>query len=158
MLIRPATPEDAKAIKEIHVKTYQSCYRGYLPDNELDSMVADNDHIQRTAAYIQKTESWVVEEDNWVVGFAYITYPEPNTFEINALYIHPNFQRKGIGSALVSKLCLEKKKFGFNRLVVWTLKGGPSIGFYKKIGFTQNKGEEKIWKYDLPIIQFEKAL
>lgn len=158
MKIRLATSKDAQSVKEVQVETYQSCYRGYLPDDELDAMVADEDHIQRTAAYIQKTECWVVEEDNRVIGFAYITYPETDTFEINALYIHPNFQRKGIGSAWVSKLCTEKKENGFTKLVVWTLKDGPSIGFYQKIGLTQLAGAEKMWKYNLPIIQFEKGL
>ncbi len=158
MKIRRAIPEDAPFVKKVQVETYQSCYRGYLPDEALDAMVVDEEHIQRTAAYIQKTEGWVAEVDHQVVGFAYITYPEPDTFEINALYIHPESQLKGIGSTWVSKLCAEKKEQGFKKLVVWTLKDGPAIGFYQKVGLTQIAGEKKMWKFNLPIIRFEKEL
>ena len=159
MIIRRATPEDAPFVKKVQVETYQSCYRGYLPDDALDALVVNEDYIQRTAAYIQKTECWVAQTDNQIIGFSYITYPEPDTFEINALYIHPDFQLKGIGSMWVSELCAEKKEKGFQKLVVWTLKNGPSIGFYQKMGLTQIAEEEKIWKpYNLPIIRFEKKL
>lgn len=159
MEIRRAKPEDAESVKKIHIAAYQTSYRGYLPDNELDSMVADKERIQRTAAYIQTVECHVVQDDNnKIVGFAYVIYPAADIFEIQALYIHPHYQRKGFGSALVSKLCAEKKAQGYNKFIVWTLKEGPSIGFYKKMGLRQVFGQEKSWKYNLRLIQFEKEL
>lgn len=158
MKIRRAVPEDAQVIKTIHVTTYQTSYRGYLPDDELDQMMPDEEHIQRTKAYIQKVECWVAEENDQVIGFAYVVYPEPDAFEIQALYVHPHFQHKGGGSLLVSTLCSDKKEKGFHKLIVWTLKNGPSIGFYQKMGLSPVIGQEKMWKYNLPIIRFEKEL
>lgn len=158
MKIRQALPNDAKSIKEIHVAAYQTSYRGYLPDDELNTMAVTEERIQRTAEYLKKVEGWVVEDNGKIIGFAYVAYPEPEAFEINLLYVHPDYYRKKAGSTLLSFLCQEKKKQEYKRLIVWTLKNGPSIGFYKKMGLNQIAGEEKMWKFNLPIIRFEKAL
>ncbi len=159
MKIRRATPDDARAIKEVHVSAYKVSYRGYLPDDALDAMCVDEDVVARTAAFIKTHEYWVAEKDRQVVGVALIEYPEDKTqYEILMLYVHPAYQRTGAGSALVNFLCAQKKELGYQKLVLWTLKDGPSIGFYQKMGLTQTEGKEKMWKYNQPIIQFEKDL
>lgn len=37
-LVRKATSEDAPAIAKIHVETWQSVYRGQMPDSLLDNL------------------------------------------------------------------------------------------------------------------------
>jgi len=37
-MIRPATPEDARAIAEVHVASWRYAYRGLLPDDVLDRL------------------------------------------------------------------------------------------------------------------------
>ena len=39
MRIRKAIPDDALAIKIIHNKTYQTSYRGYVPNEYLDDLI-----------------------------------------------------------------------------------------------------------------------
>ena len=39
MRIRKAIPDDALAIKTIHNKTYQTSYRGYVPNEYLDDLI-----------------------------------------------------------------------------------------------------------------------
>lgn len=155
--IHRATPDDAVAIKKIHVETYQTSYRGYIPDEYLDNIPLDNNVIERTKKYLETTECWLVVYDEKPVGFAYVTYPEEGDFEINALYVHPNYQKCGAGSALVNYLCREKKEQGYAKCIVWTMKFGPSIGFYEKMNFRKTS-EEKTWKSDIPIIKLEKIL
>ncbi|MER6578988.1 hypothetical protein [Nonomuraea sp. NPDC001023] len=38
MRIRKATPADAQAIAEIHVRSWQAAYRGLLPQDHLDGL------------------------------------------------------------------------------------------------------------------------
>ena len=97
--IRRATIDDAYDIKKIHIETYQKSYRRYLPDKYLDNMPLNNEIIERTKKYLETTECWLVVYDEKPVGFAYVTYPEEGDFEINALYVHPNYQKCGAGSA-----------------------------------------------------------
>lgn len=158
MIIRRSKPEDARAIKEIHVAAYQTSYRGYIPDNILNDMAVTEEQVQRTAEYLTRVEGWVAEDNNKILGFAYVVYPEPEVIEISLLYVHPDYHKQKVGSTLLSCICQEKKEQGYKKIIVWTLKNGPSIGFYQKMGLIQIAGEQKMWKYNLPIICFEKEL
>ena len=151
-------PKDARDLKNIHVSAYQKCYRGFLPDEYLDSLVVNDDIVERTARYIEKTECYFVEVDSKKVAFVYLDYSKENEqqFEIMAIYVHPDNQKKGVGRFLIDELTQMKKKEGFKRVIAWTIKEGPSIGFYQKMNFKQIEKEEKFWKFDIPIICFEK--
>ncbi|MBR6411992.1 MAG: GNAT family N-acetyltransferase [Alphaproteobacteria bacterium] len=158
MKIRRGTPLDAKEIKSAHYHAYQVSYRGYLPDDFLDHMPFDENVINRTENYIKEHEYYVAEIDNHVIGFVNLEYPEEKTVEIMALYIHPDFQRQGAGSALVNEVCRRKKEEGYSKLVLWTMKDGPSLGFYQKQGLMFSNTAEKYWKLNIPIIRMEKDL
>lgn len=152
--IRKAVPDDALAIKQIHNTAYKVSYRGYLPDEFLDSLTIDDDTIKRTQKYLTQTECYVAIIKNQVIGFMYVCYPEDNIFEIQALYIHPEYQKCGAGSALVQNLWKIKAN-KYPKCVVWTMKFGPSLNFYKKMGFSLTTNEKK-WKFDISIIMLEK--
>ncbi len=159
MKVRRANSTDAFAVKSAHYHAYQVNYRGYLPDDYLDNMPFDAAVVERTANYINEHEYYVAEKEGQVLGFASCEYPADGTVEIMMLYVHPDFQRQGVGSFLVNEICRLKKSAGYNKLILWTLQNGPSLGFYQKIGFLQTKGvSAKFWKLDLPIIQLEKEL
>jgi len=155
MTIRRAMPDDAYNIKKIHIETYKVSYRGYVPDEYLDNMSLDEEVIERTKEYLHRAECWLAVYDGEPVGFAYVSYPEEGAFEINALYVHPEYQKCHIGSRLVNYLCEDKKKQGLSKCVVWTMKFGPSLSFYEKMNFAPTK-EEQAWKFDIPIIKLVK--
>ncbi len=157
--IRKATPTDARDIKSVHYHAYQVCYRGYLPDDFLDNMPFDEAVIERTANHIKEVEYYVAETKNHVIGFLALEYPEEKVIEIQMLYVHPDFQKQGVGSALMREMCLLKKNKSYNKLILWTIKDGPAIGFYHKQGMKEsNIPPKKFWKLDIPIIRFEKEL
>lgn len=159
MKIRRATPNDAKEVKAAHYYAYQVSYKGYLPDDYLKNMPFDDAIIERTANHIKEHEYYVAEKDGRVVGFACLVYPEEKVVEIEALYVHPDFQKQGAGTALINEVCSLKKAEGYTKLVLWTMENGPSLGFYQKQGLKQsNNVKKKFWKFDIPIIQLEKKL
>lgn len=156
IFIRRAIPKDALAIKQIHNKAYQISYKGFLPDEFLDSLHIDDDIINRTQKYLTQAECYIATIENKIVGFLYISYPEKDIFELQALYIHPEYQKQGIGTALITNVCNLKNK-QYKKCVVWTMKYGPSLNFYKKQGFSFTSNE-KIWKFDIPIVMLEKNI
>jgi len=164
MKVRPAKPSDAPSVRSAQYYAHKISYRGYLPDDYLDSIALDNAAIECTAQKIQETEYYVAEKDKKVIGFANLCYPEEKTVEVQTFYVHPDFQRQGAGSALLNKICKIKKKAGYTKLVVWTIKNGPSLGFYHKKGFQPSSVPEKNmalykpWNFDVPIIRLEKDL
>ncbi|MDY6407642.1 MAG: GNAT family N-acetyltransferase [Pseudomonadota bacterium] len=160
MKIRPALPTDAQAIKSAHYHAYQHNYKGYLPDEFLKNMPFDKATIARTAEQIKNGEYYVALLANQVIGFAVLSYPEKQIVEIMALYVHPTFQKKGAGRALMNEICRLKKRIGYKKLVLWTIENGPSLGFYEKQGMIRSSDapNKKFWKCDIPIIRLEKDL
>lgn len=159
IFIRKTMPDDAADIHQIHVAAYKTSYRGYLPDDVLDALQIDEEKIERTKIYVTQIESYVAVYQQRVIGFAHLAFPQNDVAEIQALYVHPQFQRLGVGRALVEFVCASKKRLAFSKCEVWTLKNGPSLPFYHKLGFVQELNvQEKSWKYGLPIIKLNKNL
>ena len=157
MKIRKATIQDAKDIKSAHYHAYQVNYRGYVPDDFLDSLVFNDAAIQRMADYMKKDEFYVAEKEGHVIGFAELRHPEEDVVEIGGLYVHPDFQKMGAGSSLVKKVCQIKKAKGYKKLILWTIKDGPSVVFYTKQGLRPSKLPEKK-DGQFIAVRFEKEL
>lgn len=157
MKIRKALPSDALGIKKVHVAAYQVSYRGYLPDDYLDSKIVDQEVVEKTAKYLETAECYIAEDKQQIIAFAYMVDHENNLTEIQALYVDPLFQRKGVGTKLVEYVTNLKKKAGYTKCAVWTLKFGPSLPFYRKMGFYKTQ-QEKLWHADIPVIELSKDL
>ena len=157
MLIRQAKLEDVLAIEEVHSRAYKISYRGYLPDDFLDNLSINEDALKKVRNFLKSGEGYVIEEQGKVIAFAFVSTSQQECFEINALYVDPDFQRSGAGSLLVNYLLEKKKQVGCKSCVVWTMSDGPSVGFYEKLLFvkTQNK---KMWKFGISIIELIRLL
>ncbi len=163
MEVRLATPNDAKAVTDIRVSTYQTSYRGYLPDDFLDSLTRDKDVIQMTEEYLKDGKMYLAIDDNKPIAYAHITDKENNLFAIDALYCHPKYQKKGAGKLLVETLCQIKKKQGYTHCIISTLKDGPSVTFYEKLGFKKldtpyGKFSVPNWDFSYPTIKMQKEI
>jgi hypothetical protein len=71
--IRPASIDDADAVGEVHVRAWQSAYRGMMPDDYLDGLQAC-DHATRWREHLLSpppdVQLLVIIDDRRVVGFA----------------------------------------------------------------------------------------
>ena len=155
MIVRKATPDDAKQIKMLHTKTYKISYRNFIPDDYLDNLSATEQKIQKLKTHIQESTYFVATENEQILGFINIGCNALDTLEIYALYIDPDFQKQGIGSALINTAIKENKNS--NKCILWTMKYGPSLKFYEKHGFHPTSNE-KMWKFDIPVIMLEKEI
>lgn len=156
--IRQAVPTDAAAIEQLHVAAYKSSYRGYLPDNFLDNLQVLPEKVSQIENAIARHHKFTIAVENEkIVAFASVGSLNDFEFEIISLYTAPNRQKQGIGSLLVNDICRRKKAAGFGKCIVWTIKEGPSIGFYTKMGFISTS-KEKTWKFGIPIVMLEKSI
>jgi len=163
MEVRLATPEDAEVVANIRVITYQTSYRGYLPDNFLDSLKIDENVTQMTEEYLKDGLMYLATDKDKPVAYAHITDRGNDIFEIDALYCHPDYQRKDAGRLLVNTLCQMKRGQGFKHCTISTLKDGPSIAFYEKMGFKKldvpnGKWEMCGWDFSYPTVKMQKEL
>ena len=70
--IREALPADARAIAEIHVRSWQAAYRGQLTDDYLDGLSVD-DRLEQHRRSLEEPpaewRTWVAQDGDVLAGF-----------------------------------------------------------------------------------------
>lgn len=141
MDVRPATTDDALGIARVHVGTWQSAYRGLVPDEYLDAL----DVGRRVAAYEEfgtlsnaERPMWVAERDGEIVGFVG-TAPssdEPDTGELFAIYVSAQHWGTGAGAELMRQ-AIEWLSTRYAQATLWVLEGNDRARrFYERGGWT----------------------
>lgn len=143
-VIRPAQLADSEGIARVHTHSWQSAYRGLLPDEWLDALHWE-DRRKRWDAILSGArtgKTYVATDDhNEIVGFASIgpsrdeDVPPEETFELYAIYVSPDYWRAGIGSTLLFSVA-EEIPANIAWFSLWVLKdNGRGRHFYEYLGF-----------------------
>jgi ribosomal protein S18 acetylase RimI-like enzyme len=135
--IHEGQPGDAQAISELGVLVWQHAYRGILPADVLAGL-EPRARQNRIIDSFATGSVWHVARDlqHNIVGF---TQGRPATkhadWEMNAIYVHPDWQRFGIGRVLQLALVESIERRGGCSLAVYVLaKNYPAKRFYIKHG------------------------
>src|ERR1700744_5293641 len=106
--VRVATADDAAAIAGIHVRSWQSAYRGMIGDEILDGLSVarrESDWRQRLHASVSAQAipfTLVAELGGAACGFCNVARLDDDAeATIGALYLEPGHLRAGIGGALL---------------------------------------------------------
>ena len=125
MIYREAKLEDIKQIQVV---------RNSVTENTLSNpnLVSDADC---TEFLMVRGKGWVCEIDNQIVGFAIADLKDNNIW---ALFLHPNFEKKGIGQKL-HKIMLDWY-FEQTNDKIWlgTAFNTRAEQFYRKAGWTED--------------------
>ncbi|MBD2515225.1 GNAT family N-acetyltransferase [Nostoc sp. FACHB-973] len=129
--LRPADEKDAWVLSAIHIAAIKALPATFYTEKEL--LAWRNNRNQPDGSNIlknMKVESlWVAVEGDVVMGFASFVVDE-----LIGLYVHPKYQGKGIGRALVEHFCNEASDRSINKVI--TTASLYAEGFYVKLGFT----------------------
>ncbi len=143
MNIRKATLEDTLAIAKVHVDSWQSAYRGLLPDERLDRM----DHIRGAQHFHESITRepeafYVAEDEDGIIGVLALgpcrdqKADGTSIGEVYALYLAPTHWRRGVGSLMMNTAELLLKTGGYSRIILWTFEGNERARvFYEAVGF-----------------------
>ncbi len=151
MEIRSATTEDAEAIGQVHVRSWQAAYRGQIPDRVLERLDPEaRGRMWRSILSGQDQSTWVAEDEGQVAGFVHLSKTrdkddDPSRVaEVTAIYIDPDRWRQGIGRELFKRGMDRAQELGFVELTLWVLKtnSGPRA-FYEAMGLLSD-GSEKV--------------
>ena len=128
-MIRKATIADAPRITEVrHAVRENRLWPGNV------SRVAD------TAGWLYENGTfWVWEQDGAVQGFS---AADPRDGTIFALFVHPDYEGRGIGRALLPLACEDLRRAGHTVATLTTDPGSRADRFYRLNGWT-DKGREK---------------
>ncbi len=134
--IRKANIDDALIITEISIETWKKAYAELLPQALLANRKVDEKRINSWKENILNSDYTVlVYENEKVCGYLWggkkrddINVP----YEIYAIYVNPEYQRAGIGQALINEY---KKQINNQPFYLYMLKGNVAASaFYKKMG------------------------
>ncbi len=124
MIFREATIEDIKQIQIVR----NAVKENVLPDPNL---VTDEDCREFITA---RGKGWVCEIDNRIVGFAIADLKDNNIW---ALFLHPDFERKGIGQRLHNIMLDWYFAQTKNKVWLGTAFNTRAEKFYRKAGWTE---------------------
>ena len=135
------TDEEIKGKAFVHWKCWQETYPGLVSQEYLEKFTLEKSEEK---AFQWRDNILVAKDGDRVVGFVGygVHGPEnPDTGEVFALYVLPEYQGTGVGQRLMDA-ALDKLS-AFPHLCLWAVKGNArAIRFYEKNGFRLN-GEEK---------------
>ena len=120
-MIRPAEPRDREEIADTFIASVRALL-AFLPH-----LHSDEEHRWFIGEVVPRDhELWVAEEGGRVVGLAAV-----GADTLGHLYVHPAYQRRGIGSALLAKT-IELRPGGFT---LWTFPANEAAcRFYERHG------------------------
>jgi len=117
--IRAAVYDDYKAIAQIHIYSWQKAYRGLVPNEHLDNLSLQKGELgwqRRLGEELNKVTLVAVDDNDKVLGYCCggdtpcggdnrcdgDNRSEPKEYlgELQAIYIHPDYWRMGIGKML----------------------------------------------------------
>ena len=145
--IRPAEPEDAAGIAEVHGASWDESYRGLLPDEVIDAQLAPDGFRKRWRERLTgptgspaRTLVAVAEDagESRLVGFVSAGPSRDGDTgcpgEIWALYLVRKYQGLGIGRALWNAGVAELAQRGLLPGQVVVLAKNPTLDFYRHVG------------------------
>ena len=136
--VRPATPEDARAIAEVQVETWRAAYIGVMPQEVLDGLdVDERAHAWSHWLSIETSAQFVAERSGACVGFvsAGPCQLEEESGEVYAIYVRPDAWGTGSGWALMDA-AVAWLADRWQEAILWVAEENPRArGFYERYGW-----------------------
>jgi GNAT superfamily N-acetyltransferase len=143
--VRAAVPADAYDVARVHVRSWQSAYRGLIAQDYLDSLQpevwASRYTFGRIGLRLPSTQ--VAVDGSIICGFATTGLCRdtdlPGFGELMAIYVDPGYIRTGIGRLLMAAARERLRRVGVAEAALWVLDGNVHARrFYERDG----------WKFD----------
>lgn len=155
MIISPATQEDAPAVAEIHVRTWQIAYASILTPEYLASLsVSKRETMWRTTIASGNPQLLVAKAEGEILGFICFgscrdTDAPTTESEIWAIYVVPESWSSGIGRELWLRAKQAMQDQGYKTCSLWVFpENHRAIGFYEAAGFVLDASRDKTFDLD----------
>jgi ribosomal protein S18 acetylase RimI-like enzyme len=170
-VVEHAHPGDEHGILEVHQTAFVQGYTNPdVPDTgateeALKSFVY-GEFSERRALYWERRVrdnpkglyvARLTDGSDRVIGFGRAEgYEEQRTTELSSKYVHPDFQRKGVGTNILRALFAD---FSNPIIRLDVAQGTPAIHFYQKLGFAVTRNivppPKPPMEYGITLFQFE---
>ncbi|MBD2500271.1 GNAT family N-acetyltransferase [Anabaena azotica] len=130
IFLRPAVETDAWMLSAIHIAAIKALPTSFYTHEELLAWrnYLDKPDGASILKHLQLKTLWVAAKGDHVLGFTSFIVDE-----LIALYVHPRYQGRGIGRALVEHFCHQAMQQGVDKVI--TNASLYAEGFYLRLGF-----------------------
>ena len=143
MIIRRFTEQDAQAVSELIVTTIRiSNTRDYSAEMMEELVKTETpEHVLQRASW---THFYVAEEAGQIVGCGAIGpyWGKEDESSLFTIFVHPEWQGKGIGRAIVETL--EKDEYGIRANRIEIPASITGLPFYRKMGYDFKDGKDTV--------------
>lgn len=181
--MRTPTVADADDLGSVHVRAWQSAYRGMMPDEFLDGLSIEeradqwrrglaNDPRPRHARFVAQLDS---DTNDAVVGFVIVEPPRPDADagdtadeaantdvgEVYAIYVDPDHWGRGVGSDLITAGTHHLGAAGFTTAILWAHPDNRRArDFYVAHGWSDDNQlrHDVIFDLEVPETRYSRAL
>ena len=143
---------DAAAVSELIRTTLQISNSRDYPPEIINTLIEREtpDHILQRASW---THFYVAEDDSKIIGCGAIGpyWDRQDESSLFTIFVHPDFQGKGVGKAIVETL--ERDKFGLRAKRIEIPASITGLPFYQKMGYSFKDGiteldEERLYRLE----------
>jgi len=160
IVVRKACETDLKDIIKVHIATWESSYRSFVPSEYIEAFIKktnEKDWREQLRSMIEKNFFYIAEIRKQIVGFAIgglVRRKDLNyKGELMGIYVLKQYQRKGAGKALTRRIVEELIKLDINSMLIWVLANNPYRSFYDSLGGKiVDRKEHEILK--LPVVAY----
>ena len=167
--VRRGVAADAPGLAALHVRAWRWAYRGLLPDAYLDGLAQQL--AQREAMWRRTLRGggpdrpvWIAERDGRLAGFcstAPATGDLPDTAEVHAIYLEPDFVGTGVGAALMRCALADLRARGVRTAILWVLDtNARARRFYEQGGWWADGPTrvEEVWGASVREVRYRIGL
>lgn len=165
--VRAAVAEDAYAVAQVHVRSWQSAYRGLIAQEYLDSLAPETRAGRYTFGRMgfQLPSTLVAVDGTAIRGLAILGLCRDsdlaNFGELMAIYVDPTYVGSGIGQLLMAAARERLRLVGVREAVLWVLDGNVGARrFYERDGWRVDGAHRTSTYGDVPVaeVRYRRAL
>ena len=165
---RRARAEDAAAIADVHIASWEAVYEALLPSEILAELtteiVTSRWELELARVSSDDSQVWVAEFEPDVAAYSRFGSPRDedsiaagNVGEIYGLYVHPHHWGAGVGRGLLERVIGVFRGSGLARVTLNVVAANtPARAFYERMGFTAD-GPAAPW-YGVDQLRYSREL
>lgn len=162
MWVRSATKEDLDAVRDLLVKTWHASYDDVYGVEKVNAITGRYHSLDALKKQLAKPYSeFIIADDGAdIMGMAYATQKDHKLSILNQLYVHPEHQKRGVGSLLLAEV--ESAFPGVYALQLEVIEANQkTLQFYESRGFEKTSSRIENWgepNSGISVIVLEKSL